>query len=102
MIVAGWVPVNGAVTTFDAIVEGTPYWLAPLAPRAKNFLRTIFFQLFFVDQVVPRTVTVMLALHLSLSLLRTVLKAHNREGEEFRIEICDKDDRNKFSPAGGY
>ena len=43
---------NRAVTTLDAIVEGTPYWfLAPLV-RANNLLLTIFFQLFSVDHVV--------------------------------------------------
>jgi hypothetical protein len=44
--------VNGGVTTFHAIVEGTPYWFAAAIPRAINFLLTIFFQLFSVYQVV--------------------------------------------------
>jgi hypothetical protein len=95
MIVNDGVQVNRAVTTFHTIVEGTPYWF--VAARAIDFLLTIFFQLFSVNQVVHPPVFIMkTVLHLSQEsrsishTLSIYLKAHNREGEVVRIEKCEE------------
>jgi hypothetical protein len=92
--------VNRAVTTLDAIVEGTPYWFLAPPVRANNLLLTIFSQLFSVDHVVSilHVKKVMIAvLHLCLKTEDSKSKdlsdskhSSDGEGEEKEKEIISE------------